>query len=101
MSKLDDVLMKLQTREVTILDLQKIEKQQTQMRHLCEAASTQQNEVNKSKFLSYKTTVEQRIEEFKCFKEEQGVLLHLCLKIHKIHGIAMMYLYRHEHCMHA
>ena len=89
MSKLDDVFMKLQAREITILDLRKIEKQQTQMRHLCEAASTQQNEVIKSMFVSYKATIEQRIEEFKCFKEEQGVLLHLCLKIHKIHGMTL------------
>lgn len=87
-SKLDELFQKLETRKVTILELQKIEKQPTQMKYLCEAASTQQNEVSKSVPVSYEAIVKPRIEEFKCFEKQQGVLqrLCLCLQIHKIHG---------------
>jgi len=90
-SKLDEVFVKLETRKVTILELQKIEKQQTQMKYLCEAASIQQNEVSKSFSLSNKAIVKRRIEEFKCFEEQQGVLQHLCLclQIYKIHGMTI------------
>lgn len=88
-STLEDVIMKLQKKKVTILDLEKIEKQQTQMNYLCEAASTQQNEVDKSKFQWYKTAVQMRIKELKCFKEQQGVLLHLCLMVHNVHGMTI------------
>lgn len=90
-SKLEEVRKNLQSRKVTILELRKIAEQKTQMQRLFEAASTQQNEANKSVDLSYETVLQLRIEEFKYFTEQQGDLWHLCLNIHKIKGITLCY----------
>lgn len=92
--KLREVSEQLEIGAITILDLQKIKKMQQQMKRLCESASTQQKKASMSggrvTFEAMISAVEQRINEFKCFKEQQGFLLHLCQKIqHEIKGITM------------
>ena len=83
-SKLEDVSRQLQTGEVTILDLQMIKREQQQMKRLCESASAQQKKTSKSMEMTYEAmivTVDLRMQEFESFREQQGILLHLCHKI--------------------
>lgn len=86
-SKLEDVTRQLQTGAITILDLQEIKREQQQMKRLCQSASAQQKEASKSvEMMTYETMVfrvAQRIQEFESFRQQQGILLNLCLKIHQ------------------
>ena len=90
-SKLDEVFRQLHMGDITIIDLQVIKKEQQQMKRLCESASTQQTEASNSVEKSYEATifaVEQRMEEFEIFREQKGILHHLCKEIHhEIKGI--------------
>lgn len=88
-SQLRNVFEMLQERKVTLLDLQKIRSKQPQMKELCEAASKEKNEANRSgenavdlTYEEMNITLKQRLEEIDSFEEQRGILFHLCLKIH-------------------
>ena len=83
--KLEEVYNQLEMGDITIIDVQKIKEEDQQMKKLCESTSAQQKEANQSVVRTYEAlifTVQQRMQEFEIFREQQGTLLHLCQKIH-------------------
>ena len=87
--KLEEISRQLHERDVTIIDLQKIEKHQQEMKQLCESASATQKEVDNFVNKIYEgTIVEQRIRELEIFRVQKGTLHYLCQNIHpEIKGI--------------
>ena len=77
-SKLEDISLKLHTGSIKVLELQMIEKKQQRMKQLLISTCMQPQEEGSS---VDKTIVDQRVEEFKTFKEQQASLVHLCGKI--------------------
>ena len=84
-SQLEEVSRQLQKGAVTILDIQKMIQKEEQMKRLCESARSQQKKTDESVEITYEaliSTVDQRMQELRSFKEQQGTLLHLCQSIH-------------------
>ena len=83
-SKLQKVCDQIVSGNVTMKELENINKHPEQMKRLCDAAATESNQTQKQQ-LQYKTVsnaVKERLEEYREFKGYQGRLSHLCTKIH-------------------
>ena len=87
-SQFDEVYSKLETRSITVADLQKIKENMEQMERLCRSASTQQmstgtsvDEPTEVTFEARKAVISLRIKELNIFKNQQHILLELCQKI--------------------
>ena len=85
-SKLDDIFRQLQSREISIQDLQKIKTSLQQMKQLCEATEQKDDKSKKTvELTSYAVmhcAVNLRLEEFNEFEKQKCFLLQLCQKIH-------------------
>ena len=83
LSKFREVCVQMQTRSITVTELQKIKNNQEQMKRLCEAA-TVNGDSKESGQLSYKaveSVLSQIMEEFGVFEEHLSHLSHLCANI--------------------
>ena len=76
-SKLEDVAKQLQTGEISVSDLQMIDKSQPEMKRLCDAA----DEVNDKSTQRSQSSLQSRLKEYGVFVEQKHFLLHLCNKI--------------------
>ena len=83
LSEFREVCVQMQTRSITVTELQKIKNNQEQMKRLCEAA-TVNGDSKESGQLSYKaveSVLSQIMEEFGVFEEHLSHLSHLCTNI--------------------
>ena len=91
-SKLEELSKQLHTGDITILDLQKIQKSLPEMKRLCDAAEEQ-----KSRHMSYaqmSLDLPLRIKEYDFFEKQNGILHHLCQKLSpKIKGDLYLLVY--------
>ena len=81
LSKFQEVSGQVQSGDITVKQLHKIESNQEQMKRLCDAATPQDKETD----LTYNTVshaLQQRLEEFQTFERNKGHLLHLCSQLH-------------------
>ena len=81
LSKFQEISGQVQSGDITVKQLQKIESHQEQMKRLCAAATPQDKETD----LTYSTVshaLHQRLEEFETFKRNKRHLFHLCSQLH-------------------
>ena len=81
-SQLTAVSQQLQEGDITVMELQKIVAKEEHMKRLCNAASAEPKNKNRSHVQVLTGTLQLRLHECKSFKEQQGFLLHLCQRIH-------------------
>ena len=84
----------IQTRDITMQDLQKINRAKEQMERLCQAASKPGDKTERGElsFESIDAALRLSMEEFQKFEEYQGQLSHLCDQIpHNIKGLFLEY----------
>jgi hypothetical protein len=78
-SCLEGVCDKLQSGEVNIEDLQKVDTNREQMQRLCVAVSS--NKDGRYSFKSVETAIKKRVEEYRAVKRRREVVSHLCRQI--------------------
>ena len=81
-SCLETMCEKLQSGEIDIEDLQKVNKNQDQMKRLCLAVSSSKE--GSSLYRSVEAAVSKRLEECRAVKRRSEVLSHLCRQIHSV-----------------
>lgn len=73
---------KLQSGEINMEDLKKVDKNQDQMRRLCKAVSS--SEEGSSLYRSVEVAVKKRVEEYKAVEYRRKVLTDLHRRIHSV-----------------
>ena len=87
-SCLEGMCDKLQSGEINIEDLKKVNKNQEQMQRLCLAISSSKN--GRYSYRSVETAVKKRLEEYTAVKRRKEVLSHLYRQMHsdKVRGMS-------------
>ena len=80
-SQFEQVCIQVQTGDITMKKLQKVQQNMDQMERLCEAASGHGNQ-SKMSFKTVKGAFQFRLHEFQYFKKQRGYLSYLCDQIH-------------------
>ena len=83
-SKLEDICQKLLSGDISVLELQKIQKAQLAMKRLCAAAEVKDKSKKTRYYASYDVidrVMKQKLKEYEAFRNQQKYLLHLCRRI--------------------
>jgi hypothetical protein len=79
-SKLVEVLRKLKTGDISVMDMQEIKTAHAEMKRLCETTE------GKTEGIQYDECLKQRLEEYAAFQQQKYCLLHLCQRIFEVAG---------------